>query len=147
MCKAILSTTTTPRRTTDVHILVSEQNTKKHLCRNRSGAQQMLFLMVFVPQLGFALGVLTYSCKRIDVMCVDVPWILGFPRRCPRRPCMIWNKNALRSGLGFPTQNPLKSQTCFFTKSVRFGRTELSLRRSKALREILRLGMVSGPVR
>ena len=31
---------------------------------------------------------------------------------------------------------PQKVKTCFFTKSVRFGRTELSLRRSKALREI-----------
>ena len=39
-----------------------------------------------------------------------------------------------------------RSQTYSFTKSIRFGRTELSLRLQKALGEIQRLGRVSGPV-
>ena len=69
-------------------------------------------------------------------MFAEVPRILGFLGRCPRRLCLILHENTLRSGLGFRTQNTSKSQTCFFTKSVRSGRTELSLRRSKALREI-----------
>ena len=56
----------------------------------------------FIPQLGFALGVLTYSCKRIAVMFADIPRILGFPGRCPRRPWLILNEHALLSGLGFP---------------------------------------------
>ena len=32
----------------------------------------------------------------------DIPQILRFPRRCPRRPCLILNENALGWGLGFP---------------------------------------------
>ena len=59
-------------------------------------------IFIDFPQLRFALGVLTYSCKRIAAMSADIPRILGFPGRCPWRPCLILNEIALRSGLGFP---------------------------------------------
>ena len=66
----------------------------------------------------------------------DVPRILGFLGRCPRRPWLIFNEHALRSGLGFlrktfkikekrEQSGTWKVKTCFVTKSVRFGRTEL----------------------
>ena len=65
------------------------------------------------PQFGFALGALIYSCTRIAGVCAEVLRILGFPGRCPRRPCLILNENALRSGLGFLTQNPQNTNLVF----------------------------------
>ena len=60
------------------------------------------------------------------------------PRAVSRRPWLILNENALRSGLGFlrkaykiqekrDKSRKWKVKTCFVTKSVRFGRTELSI--------------------
>ena len=43
-------------------------------------------------------------------------------------------------------QKPKKVRPCFFTKSVKFGRTEVSLMRVEALGEIYNLSMVSRPV-
>ena len=49
-------------------------------------------------------------------------------------------------GKSWNFMNKWKSQPCFDTKSVRFGRTELSLFWRTPRREIYNLGMVSGPV-
>ena len=40
-----------------------------------------------------------------------------------------------------------KSEPCFDTKSVRFGRAELSFFSAESCREMYNLGMVSGPVK
>ena len=45
-----------------------------------------------------------------------------------------------------PIRSQKRARSCFATKSVRFGRTELSLFLRNPRREIYKLGMLSGPV-